>query len=60
VTPHGPRTEAEVLAAAVAEMDAEAALQDAVEAWLAGRPTGLRRPRKTLRRVLHARRGDVT
>lgn len=50
--PHAPRSHQEVLAAAVAEMT----MEDALQAYLAGRPTGLRRPRKTLRAYLAGRR----
>jgi hypothetical protein len=53
--PHGPRTLAEVFAVASAEMDApdpQAEQQRQVAAFLAGKPTGLRRPAKSLRKML--------
>jgi hypothetical protein len=61
--PHGPRSHDEILAMAEHEMTLEdeadermATMQDAVQLWLAGRPTGLKHPRKTLRTYLAGRR----
>jgi hypothetical protein len=52
--PREGRTAAEVLAAAAAAMDAEDQLEAALAAWLSGRPCGIRRPRKRLRRFVAA------
>jgi hypothetical protein len=63
-TPHGPRTHLEVLAVAAAEMAGEdeaaervVTMQDAVQLWLQGKPTGLKRPRRELRRYIRERKG---
>jgi hypothetical protein len=55
--PREGRTAAEVLAAAAAAMDAEDQLEAALAAWLSGRPTGVRRPRRRLRAWLRERKG---
>ena len=47
-----PRSLPEILAEASRRMDAEDAMQDAFVAYLDGRPTGIRHPRKRLRACL--------
>jgi hypothetical protein len=55
--PREGRTHAEILAAASSAMDEDDLLRAALAAYLSGRPTGVRRPRRRLRAYLRERRG---